>query len=588
MVKNITAIKWIGIITVLNCGALFALTQCSSFEEVQTTAKPASSASSNRYGSYLAGRFAASERDAESASLYFRSALRFDPQDPALLERALLSEVAGGDLDAAASYGEVLARQLPTAKLPQLVIGVRALRDGGYARAGDAFGKVHGNAAAEIAASVGIAYANYSAGDLAGADAALSKLINLGGTRSFALYHQALIRDLSGKAEEATPLFEEANRLSDGESLRILQAYANHLERQGNKAEAQKQYESFLAKAPENPFIKRDLKRLLAGKPPMHVVSNAKQGMAETLYGIASSSTDDDAIEIPIFYLQLALALDPGHELSISLLADRLETAERRLDANAIYQRMMPTSPLYIASRQQIAQNLQQLEQPDEALKILNQALNGTSDDIQTYQAIGDVQRGEEKFAEAVQSYSRAISLIGKPETRHWLVYYARGIAYERSKQWEKSEADLKFALKLKPDQPTVMNYLAYSWVDRGINIKEALAMLKQAVEARPEDGYIVDSLGWAHFRLGNYKEAVEYLEKAVLLEPGQATINDHLGDAYWRLGRKLEAKFQWQHALAMTPEDGEEPKIRRKLEVGLEPSAPAAVQASGEAQGGK
>ena len=583
MVKNMTAIKWIGFITVLNCGALLALTQCSSFEEIQATAK---APSSNQYGSYLAGRFAASKRDAEAASQYFKNALRFDPQNPALLERALLSEVADGDIDAAATYAETLAKQLPAAKLPKLVIGVRALRDGGYARAREAFSKVQGNAAAEIAANVGVAYANYSEGNLADADTALTKLINLGGTRAFALYHQALIRDLSGKPQEATPLFEEANRLSDGESLRILQAYANHLHRQGDKAQAKNLLEGFLAKASNNPIIRRDLQRLNAGEQPLRVVSNAKQGMAETLYGIASSSSNDDAIEIPVFYLQLALALDPGHELSISLLADRLETAERWLDANAVYERMQPSSPLYIASRQQMAQNLQRLEQPDAALKVLTKTLNNTPDDVHTYQAIGDVQRGEEKFVEAIESYTKSISLITKPETRHWIIFYARGIAYERSKQWDKAEADLKFSLKLRPDQPTVMNYLAYSWVDRGINVDEGLAMLMRAVASNPEDGYIIDSLGWAHYRLGHYKEAVEFLEKAVLLDPGQATINDHLGDAYWRMGRKLEAKFQWQHAIAMKPEDGEEPKIRRKLEVGLAPLAPAAVQASGQTQG--
>jgi tetratricopeptide (TPR) repeat protein len=194
--------------------------------------------------------------------------------------------------------------------------------------------------------------------------------------------------------------------------------------------------------------------------------------------------------------------------------------------------------------------------------------------------------RAKEKYAEAADLYTRALALVPKPQERHWTIFYTRGIALERIKRWTDAEKDLKIALTLKPEQPLVMNYLAYTWVEQGVHMDEALTMLKRAVELRPEDGFIIDSLGWAYYRRGDFADAIKYLEQAILLEPGEPTINDHLGDAYWRIGRKLEAKFEWQHALSLKPDKDDEPKIRHKIEVGLEDPAPGPTPAT-QAQSG-
>jgi tetratricopeptide (TPR) repeat protein len=205
--------------------------------------------------------------------------------------------------------------------------------------------------------------------------------------------------------------------------------------------------------------------------------------------------------------------------------------------------------------------------------------------DIDVITALGNVQRSRKKYEEAAETYSRAIALIGdQPAANYWTTFYFRGTAYERAKQWSKAEADLKKALELVPaSQPgaraQVLNYLAYSWVDQNINIDEAFTMLKQAVDASPRDGMIIDSLGWAYFRLGRWDEAMRELEKAIELKPGDPTINDHLGDAYWRAGRRLEGKFQWQHAKDLNPEPEELEKINAKLKDGLpELDKPAAT----------
>jgi Flp pilus assembly protein TadD len=175
-----------------------------------------------------------------------------------------------------------------------------------------------------------------------------------------------------------------------------------------------------------------------------------------------------------------------------------------------------------------------------------------------------------------VDYYSRAIALIDKPEAKHWSYYYARGTCYERIKKWPLAEADLQKALQLSPDQALVLNYLGYSWIDQNRNLKQGLALIEKAVRQKPDDGYIVDSLGWAYFRLHNFKEAAKHLERAVELRPEDPVLNDHLGDAYWRVGREREARFQWEQALTLKPEPEDAEKIKRKLQKGL----PAPVQA--------
>jgi Flp pilus assembly protein TadD len=217
-----------------------------------------------------------------------------------------------------------------------------------------------------------------------------------------------------------------------------------------------------------------------------------------------------------------------------------------------------------------MASSFDQLERVDEAKKKLQGLLAERPNDIEAIQALGNIHRAHKEYKECAEVYSRAVALISNPVKNNWITYYFRGICYERSKQWPLAEADLKKALELFPEQPHVLNYLGYSWVDQGVNLDAGMDMIKRAVAQRPDDGYIVDSLGWAYYRIGNYEEAVKQLERAIELKPEDPTINDHLGDAYWRVGRALEAKFQWAHARDLKPEPEEMPKIVEKLAKGL------------------
>ena len=206
--------------------------------------------------------------------------------------------------------------------------------------------------------------------------------------------------------------------------------------------------------------------------------------------------------------------------------------------------------------------------------------------DPEAWSALGSLQRSAKNFDAAAQSYDKAIELVGTPDKSYWTLFYFRGICFERSKQWPKAEADFKRALELFPEQPLVLNYLGYSWVDKGTNLDEAFKMLRRAVDLRPTDGYIVDSLGWAHYKLGHYSEAVQELEKAIELKPADPVVNDHLGDAYWRVNRKIEAHFQWNHARDMDPDPEDAPNILKKIESGLPDEAPPTPTAEARAGG--
>ena len=312
------------------------------------------------------------------------------------------------------------------------------------------------------------------------------------------------------------------------------------------------------------------MNRLKAGEKLPPLVSTAQAGAGEALYGLGASLGRRGGEDLGLVYLQLSLFLVPNHSLALLSLADLYESLKKPNLAIKAYERIPNSSPLHRNAAIQMATDLDALDRADEAEKHLTALVKEFPDDQEAIMALGNVQRGHKKFAECADTYSKGVKLLGTPEKANWVLFYFRGICYERSKQWPQSEADLKKALELFPDQPQVLNYLGYSWIDQGVHLDDGMAMIKKAVQQRPDDGYIVDSLGWAYFKLGNYDEATKQLERAIELKPEDPTINDHLGDAYWRVGRTLEAKFQWAHARDLKPDPEDLPKIESKLKNGL------------------
>jgi Flp pilus assembly protein TadD len=268
----------------------------------------------------------------------------------------------------------------------------------------------------------------------------------------------------------------------------------------------------------------------------------------------------------------MALYLKPDFPFALAALANVYETNKQYARANAVYDKISPLSPLKLLVKIRSASNLDAQDRTDEALAVLIDLSREYPNDLRPLEATASMLRGRKRYAEAIKYYDRIIDMAGEPQPSHWAYWYARGTCYERIRDWPHAERDLLFANELNPDQPLIMNYLGYSWVDRNMRLKEGLALIEKAVDLKPDDGYVVDSLGWAQFKLGNYAEAVEHLERAVELRPADPILNDHLGDALWRVGRIREARFQWEQALTLEPESEDEVKIRRKLAQGLPP----------------
>ena len=271
------------------------------------------------------------------------------------------------------------------------------------------------------------------------------------------------------------------------------------------------------------------------------------------------------------------------------LAASNLEAQGQHDMAIAAYQLIKPGTPAYVAASLGRVDALIADDRSDAAIEALEQLAQSQPDLIEVWVSLGDTLRQNERFVDAIAAYDSAVALIDKPLPDHWVVFYARGICHERQKTWDKAEADFRKALELSPDQPQVLNYLGYSYLEKNTNLDEAMSMIERAAKARPEEGAIIDSLGWALYRLGRYPEAEVQMERAIQLMPVDPVVNDHLGDVYWAVGRRREAEFQWKRALSFKPEtEDEAARIRRKLDVGLdtvlqeEGAEPLAVGANG------
>ena len=479
--------------------------------------------------------------------------------------------LAEGDVEEAVRLAEQVSGSTANDRIARLVIGVRALKQKKYAVARQNLPQSVRGPITDLAATLLAAWASYGAGDAKGAIESIDKLQGADWYALFKDLHAGLILDLAGNKKEAGKRLRarpeaRRHRAAAGRVLRLL-AVAQRQEGRGAEGV------QGLRRAAAAPSADRrgDGQRWNKGKQLPPLVDTPQAGAAEVLYGLGAALGRRGGEDLGLVYLQLALYLAPNQPLALLSLADLYEQMKNPQLAIKIYERVPQNSPLRRNAEIQLAVNLDTLDRTDEAKQRLKKLIadhprrhrrdHGARQHPARPQGVRRMRR---------RSTARASPPSPIPSAPNWLIFYFRGICNERAKKWEQAEADLKKALKLYPDQPHVLNYLGYSWIDQGINLDEGMRMIRRAVEQRPDDGYIVDSLGWAYYRLGNYEEAVKHLERAVELKPDDPTINDHLGDAYWKTGRTLEAQFQWSHARDLKPEPEELVKIKQKLATGL------------------
>ncbi len=519
------------------------------------------------YADFLVGRVANLREDHAVASDRYFEALQHAPRDRHIAEGGARAALAAGDISRARAFAA--AARTPDASAVRLVRAADQLVAGRWSAARAAIDQMQGDIDEEFAARfIGL----WSKAGEGRTDEALSDLDRLSAPRPFSgvfAYQRALALDLAGRNEDARDAYRKASE----EGLWLPPAVvreADLLVRMGRMDEAR----ALIAAKREtslNPELEAADNRLAAGRALDLAPLTAARGAALGLYGFGALLAQESDVESGLVTLTLARQLDPTLDAAAIAFAEAQRDSGHDAPARAALASLSPSSPYAQTARLMEAWMLREEGKEEEALAAARAA--AASGGQRGLIALADLYRSFERYGEAEPIYGRLID-SGAEE---WRLYFARGAARERLGRWPEAEADLQRALALSPDQPDVLNYLGYSWVDRGEKLNEGLAMISRAAELRPQSGAIIDSLGWAYFKLGDYERAIGHLERAVELEPADPILNDHLGDAYWRLGRRLEARFQWRRALTLDPEAGEIAKIERKLEAGLPEPAPLA-----------
>ncbi|WP_192363147.1 tetratricopeptide repeat protein [Mesorhizobium mediterraneum] len=529
-------------------------------------------------GAYLAARVAEGDNDLDSAIAYYKQALAFAPGDTSLQQSLMLSLIAQGRFEESLVYADKLKTVPDVERFSRLALAVGSFHKKDFTKAEYWLKLSLESDLDRLISGVMTGWAKQGAGDASEAMASIDRLQGPDWFGLFKSFHRALIADASGLPEKADAIY--AATLQDTATgsaapetwMRNAQAYASFLARKGDKDKALSVLDQAEAFAPGKVEISALRDKITKGEKIEPFVAGPSDGASEILLDLATALNRGGGEPFVRLYLQYALALRPDSDAALVQLAAVSEQLKDGEGAIAFYRRIPASSPLKALSELQLGLNLADLDRYDEAIAHLKALVEAHPDDMRAYQALGGVYASKEDFRSAADLYDKAVVMLKTPTRADWNIFYQRGIAYERLKEWPKAEPNFRKALELFPDQPQVLNYLGYSWVDMNINLEEGLQMIQKAVDLRPSDGYIVDSLGWAYFRMGRFEDAVREMERAVSLKPEDPVLNDHLGDAYWRVGRRLEATFQWNQARDLKPDPDVLAALQQKLLKGLPP----------------
>ena len=537
---------------------------------------------SNGLGSYLAARHAQQLRDYGPAADFMSQALADDPGNADLLRRTFVLRVSEGHIAEAVPLARRILETDHGNGLAQMVLLAEEIKAGDFKAATARAHALSSDGTQRIAAPLVVAWCEMGLQQPAQALAALDALKDMRGLQPLRDLHAAMLSDYADRVDDAGQGYKKVIGDQPRLTWRTVEIAGNFYERHQRAEEARHLYARLGDTGQGEEVVGQALARLDRGTMPARVIASPRDGAAEALFDLASILNQRETIDVSLIYARLALELRPDFPLAQVLLAQIDEGQQHLADALAVYRAVDPASPLSWSARLRAASMLDALDRTDEAAAELKRMAAERPKDTSALVALGDILRGHSRFPDAAAAYDSAIKRVDHPEARDWRLYYSRAVALERSGQWPRAEADLKRALELQPEQPLVLNYLGYSWIDKGVHLDPALKMIKRAVELRPNDGYIVDSLGWAYYRLGDFHNATHFLERAIELLPEDPTINDHLGDAYWQAGRVVEARYQWRRALQFKPEADQVKSIETKLDHGI-----AKLPAAGATRGG-
>lgn len=538
-------------------------------------------------GAYLAGRVAEAHGDFGQASNWFARALLADPSNTVLRDGSLFADLNLGQLERTAATVAALPAAPGESQLVDFALLANAALAEDYA--GLAAAIAGGRSIGPLFDKLTLGWAEIGQGRMSEALADFDEVAETRGFEAFGLYHKALALALAGD-------FEGANGILSGEAAGPLNlnrrgviAHVQILSQLERNADAIALLDRAFGTDPEP--IADDLRaRLQAGEPlPFDAVRNGRDGVAEVFFSLATLLNGEADPALTLLNSRTAMVLRPDHTEAKLLSADMLEQLGQYDLAVEIYAAFADGDPAFYSAETGRAEALYAAGRKDAAIEVLQGLARRYPQLVQVQAKLADVLRREERWEAALAAYDAAVALVDADAvTAHWSLYFTRAICLERLGRHDEADAGMRRALELNPGQPQVLNYLGYSMLERGKNLDEALGMIRQAVAAQPDAGYIIDSLAWAYFMLGRYEEALQPMERASLLEPVDPVVTDHLGDVYWMNGRKREAEFQWRRALSFGPEEKDAVRIRDKLDRGLdavladEAAAAPAIEAAG------
>ncbi|MEX6633122.1 tetratricopeptide repeat protein [Hyphococcus lacteus] len=546
----------------------------------------------SRVGDYLSGRLAARSNAIDAAATAFEGARSETGTSDEVVRSAFFYQIAAGDIEAAAGFAEkILENDDPEDDdLAELALAARDLKAGNFTGAREA---LKSGAEIDYFRPVMTIIDAWALAGQEGPEPALRALASNDEDtfRGFHPLHQAFLFERAGLNDEARTAYQLALMTYGGAVGR--DAYGSFLERTGDVDAAREHYELLSQyRGPDRQIAMHGLARLDAGKMDRVWTSvPPEKGAAVALYSfgatILQQSFDqrsaaqkagfrvgDANYDMPLAFVQIALYLAPDFDHAQRLAGSILNSYGDNQSAISMLRGIPSTSAFYEQAQIEIAGGLIGLDQRDEALSVLRKAARADGA-IEAQFSYGNLLAGEERHQDAVAAYTKLIDgLSAEPTEDAWRFFVARAASYMALDNWPDAEADLERAVVIAPNEATALNYLGYSWAERGENLEEAFALIEKAVSLEPNSGAFIDSLGWAHYQQGDYEDAVGHLEHAASLEPSDPTVTDHLGDVYWMLGRKIEARYQWKHVLELEPDDKLRNSIEEKLKKGLPDSA--------------
>jgi tetratricopeptide (TPR) repeat protein len=523
------------------------------------------------FSDYVLGQHAKYESDIDAAADFYARALRREPENEMILQEAFSLALMDGKYNEALLRARNLMDVNSANSAASMLLSLNAMKQGRYDASLAYLAGARGTGFDSLIAPIIRGWIYATKGDVDASMEALSALETISIFQPFQREQAAMIYDYLGMTEEAEAAYFEVFAQERGVSVHPVMYYGAFLERLGRQAEAWAHYEHYLGIWPGNRRLLEAKERMANSDRATRLVPQPVEMVGLALLRASSEIARDNARAPAILYARLSTFMTPGRGDALILLAS-LFAAEGQGETGLEALAQIDDDDFFgDIARMREALTLNQMGRTGDAIQVLEKYIEQNENALDAHVSLGDIYQINKQYEDALRHYDAALDIIGTPTVENWYLLFTRGITYERLDRWDEAEADFMKALEMKPGEPQVLNYLGYSWIDRGMNITEARGMIENAVGQRPFDGAIVDSLGWVLFLTGEYEEAVVQLERAVELLPGDPILNDHLGDAYWMVGRRIEARFQWNHALVLEPEDEDRVAIDQKIVLGLD-----------------